>query len=93
MLPDFISITNLQRQLKDVFASKQPMRVVLSNNTVAGIVFSKDSAEALLKSGLLDQLREELWELNDRDTVRAVSGSRKGKGKHSVSFDTWAGNQ
>jgi len=86
MIPDFISITNLQRQLKDVFNAKQPMRLVLSNNSITGLVFSKDAAEKLLKSGMLDQLHEELWELNDKETVRVVKGSRKGMGKHSVPF-------
>ncbi len=81
MLPDFISITNLQRQLKDVFSSSQPMRIVLSKNALSGIVFSKEAAQMLLESGLLDQLREELWELRDPETRSLVIRHRKGKTK------------
>lgn len=81
MLSDFISITSLQRHLKTVFGSKQPMRVVLSKNKINGIVFSKEAATLLLESGMLDQLREELWELNDKETRDVVLKSRKGKVK------------
>jgi len=90
MLSEFISITNLQRQLKKVFYSEQPIHVVLSNNAVSGIVFSKEAAELLLQSGALDQIREELWELRDKETVELVRSSKKGKGMHSVPFDAWA---
>lgn len=89
MLPEFISITNLQRQLKKVFYSKQPIRVILSNNAVSGIVFSKDAAELLLESGALDQIREELWELQDQETRNLVIRGKTGKGK-PVSFDSFA---
>lgn len=89
MLSDFISITNLQRHLKTVFSSKQPMRVVLSKNQVNGIVFSKEAATMLLESGLLDQLREELWELNDKETRDVVLKSKSGTTKR-VSFNDFA---
>lgn len=90
MLSEFISITNLQRELKKVFYSAQPIHVVLSNNAVSGIVFSKEAAELLLESGALDQIREELWELRDKETVDMVLKSKKGKGKNSIHFDQWA---
>lgn len=89
MLSEFISITNLQRQLKKVFYSKQPIHVVLSNNAVSGIVFSQEAAELLLKSGALDQIREELWELHDKETRDLVVRSRAGKTK-PVPFEKFA---
>ena len=79
MLTDFISITNLQRQLKSVFASSQPVRMVVSKNALAGLVFSKEAAQLLLDSGVLQQMREELWELNDPVTRRLVAKDRSGK--------------
>lgn len=89
MLPEFISITNLQRQLKNVFSSKTPIRIVLSNNAISGIVISAETAKLLLDSGVIDQLREELWELNDKETRDLVIRSRKGKTK-PVPFDSFA---
>lgn len=69
MITDFISITNLQKSLKTVFASKQkPFQLVLSNNQLAGMVVSKEATKLMADSGLIDQLREELWEMADSDT-------------------------
>lgn len=79
MFSNFISITNLQRHLKKVFYSKQPIHVVLSKNAVSGLVFSKEAAELLLSSGALDQIREELWELQDKETHTLVQRHRNGK--------------
>jgi hypothetical protein len=81
MLSEFISITHLQRQLKKVFYSKQPIHVVLSKNAVSGLVFSKEAAQWLLESGALDQIREELWELHDKETHDLVTRHRKGQAK------------
>jgi hypothetical protein len=89
MLTDFISITALQRNLKSIFASKKPMHVVLSNNAVTGIVLSKEASKLLLDSGVLEQLREELWELHDKDTADLVTQSRSGKTK-PVPFASFA---
>ena len=80
MLPDFISITSLQREAKKVFDSDHPIRIVLSKNAVVGLVFSKEAAELLMESDVLQQIREELWELNDPETQRVIAQSRSGKG-------------
>lgn len=91
MLTDFISITDLQRNLKKVFGGKQPLHLVLSKNAVSGLVFNKDTTKMLMESGVLDQIREELWELNDKETVRLVRKSRSGKlDKKAIAFETWA---
>lgn len=89
MLTEFISITDLQRNLKKIFGSKQSMRVVLSKNAVVGLVFSKEAAQRLLNSDVLRQLREEIWELNDPETRDLVQRSRRGQTK-PVPFDTFA---
>jgi hypothetical protein len=89
MITDFISITNLQRKMKSVFASAKPMHVVLSNNAVSGLVFSKEAAELMMESGLLEQLREELWELHDKETLDLVRSSRKKKHSGSIEFSAF----
>jgi hypothetical protein len=88
MLHRSISITDLQRQLKAVFSGVEPMRVVLSNNVVSGIVFSKEAADLMMQSGILDQLREELWELHDKETTELVARDRAGK-TAPVSLDSY----
>jgi hypothetical protein len=89
MITDFISITNLQRQMKSVFNGKKSMYLVMSNNTVSGLVISKETTKILMESGVLDQIREELWELNDPETRDLITRSREGK-THPVPFDTFA---
>jgi len=89
MLSDFISITNLQRQMKKIFSGKQPIHVVLSRNEVSGLVFSQEAARLMLESGVLDQLREELWELDDRETRGLVVRHRAGKTR-PVPFNRFA---
>ncbi len=92
MLSEFISITDLQRHLKSVFASEKPMRFVLSKNKITGLVFSKETVKMLMESGMLDQLREELWELNDPETRDIVLHSRKFKKGDGVPFDSFMKN-
>ena len=87
MLSEFISITDLQRDLKKVFSSSKPMRLVLSKNQITGLIFSKETVKMLMESGLLDQLREELWELNDKETRDLVLRSRKLKKNEGTPFD------
>lgn len=89
MLSEFISITNLQRQLKKVFGSRKPVHIVLSRNTVSGLVFSKEAATLMMDSGMLDHLREELWELNDPETRDLVTRVRQGKA-HAIPFNDFA---
>ena len=81
MPTDFISITNLQKQLKSVFESSHPVRFVMSKNALVGMVFSKEAAELLMDSDLLRQIREELWEMNDPVTRNLVIRDRLGKTK------------
>lgn len=89
MLSEFISITNLQRQLKKVFGSKKPIHIVLSRNTVNGLVFSREAAALMMESGMLDHLREELWELNDPETRDLVQRARESKIR-PISFNDFA---
>lgn len=89
MLSEFISITNLQRQLKKVFGSKKPIHIVLSRNTVSGLVFSGEATALMMESGMLDHLREELWELNDPETRDLVQRARENK-TQPVPFNDFA---
>lgn len=89
MLPSFVSITDLQRQLKSIFASKQPIHVILSRNAVTGLVISKEAAELLLESGALDQIREELWEMQDQETRDLVMRGKAGD-TEPIPFDPFA---
>lgn len=66
------------------------MQIVMSNNAITGIVINKEIAEALLKSGALDQLREELWELNDPETAELVRRAKEGDDSDAMPFEDFA---
>lgn len=84
----YVSTTQLQRNPKEVFG-KSPVQIILSNNEVQGMIFSKEATELLQKSGILEQIQEELWELSDAETVQVVKESREKKGD-SIDFDIFA---
>ena len=83
---NFISTTKLQRSTKSVFSNKKPYQIILHNNDLAWILLSKDLSKILIDSGLLDQIKEELYEANDKETVNIIKNHRSGKTK-PVAYD------
>ncbi|TSC56365.1 MAG: hypothetical protein G01um101418_419 [Parcubacteria group bacterium Gr01-1014_18] len=88
MTLNFVTSTQLQKKLKKTMGQK-PMQILLSNNKIEGMIFSKKMTEMFLESDLLTQIREELWELNDPETVETIREARLGKG-NPVDFEKWA---
>lgn len=43
----------------------------------------------LFDIGFLDQIREEVWELDDKESVDIVRRSKMGKSSRSISFAQW----
>ena len=87
MITDFVPITKVLRNGRKTFSSGPSFQIVLSNNELQGIIINKKTAKMILDHDLLTQLREELWELNDPETVRMVRESRAGIKSDSISFD------
>ncbi len=74
-----ISVTELQRNLSKYLRSKkEPYRIIMSHNKMNGGLLSAEFMNILLETGVLDQIREELWELNDPETCAVVEASRNG---------------
>jgi len=46
-----------------------PFKIVLRNDQVERMVVDKKTTKALMESGVLIELREELWEVNDTTQV------------------------
>lgn len=73
----FTSTTALQREGKKILDSDSFFQIVLTNNEFSGIVIPKKSAQKLMDSGVFEQLEEELWELEDKETCRVIEEGRK----------------
>ncbi|MDP3975724.1 MAG: hypothetical protein Q8P95_02295, partial [bacterium] len=56
--------------------SGKPFQLILSNNKLQGAVLSADVVKYMADSGLLTQIQEELWELQDKVTRNVVQQSR-----------------
>ena len=80
MKSNFVSMTNLQRSAKKVFSSSKSYQLVLNNNELAWILLWKEMSEAMLDSWFLDQIREEMYEANDDETVKIIDNHRLRKG-------------
>jgi len=82
---DFTTTTKLARGAKKEFESG--CRVVLHNNEDIGMIFGKDFYDAIKDSGIIEQIREELWEANDPTTVELVTWHREWKEFDSISLE------
>lgn len=82
----YTTITNIVKNGKREF-SGSPYKTVLSNNRSVGMVLSPEMAQALEENGILDQVREELWELHDEETRQTVEASRLRDFSNAVPFD------
>jgi hypothetical protein len=81
----FVSTTQIQRNPKSVFG-KEPFQIILSNNKPQGMLLSQEVTEYLEKSGILQQIQEELWEISDSETCDVIQDFRQGGKKDSLLF-------
>lgn len=86
MNTSFVPATQLQRNAKKVVNSKSPFQIILNNNEMNGIIVNKKTSQYLIDSGLLEQIQEELFELNDPKTVDIIKKHRQGK-TSPIGFD------
>lgn len=77
---NIVTATELQKQPSKVFKGS-PIQLVFANNKMTGILFTGGLAQKVLDSGLIEQLQEELWEVQDEETSSLIAKSRLGKTK------------
>lgn len=85
---NFTTTTEISRKWSKVFEMYDEA-IVLNNNKNIGLLLWGKLAQALLDSWVLQQLREELWELNDKETVDEVLSYREWKLEDSISLDNY----
>ncbi len=67
----FTTTTEIARKWSKIFKELDEA-IVLNNNKNIWLLLWWELAQALLDSGVLQQLKEELWELNDKETVDTI---------------------
>ena len=85
MNKSFISTTDLQRNPKEVF-QKNGFSAVLKDNKITGLLFTGEGLDVLLDSDFLQQVREELYETNDKKTQEIINDYRSGDKSQSMDF-------
>jgi hypothetical protein len=60
--------------------------IVLNNNKPQGLLLWWKLAKAVIDSWVISQIREELWELNDKETVGLVRWYKQGLKSDSISL-------
>ena len=79
------SITDLVRNGKKSF-TKAPYSTVVLNNEPVGAILSTEFSALLTKSGVLEQLLEEYWELQDPTTRSLVESYQSGEKADEISL-------
>lgn len=67
----FTTTTELARQGSKIFSTYDEA-IVLNNNKNIGLVLGWELAQAVLDSWVINQIREELWEVNDKETSESI---------------------
>ncbi len=85
-MAQFTTTTEIARKWKKAFDGLF-YNTVLYNNKDIWMIIGKELADMLQENGILDQIREELWELNDPTTCELVEKSRNGEYSDSISLE------
>jgi len=85
VLMNYTTTTKLARNGKKEF--DQGIKVVLYNNEDIGLIMGKDFYDAIKDSGLIEQLREEMWEAKDKTTQMVLEKDAKGDYSDAIDFD------
>ncbi len=84
----FTTTTEIARKGSKIFKNLD-QAIVLNNNKNIWLLLWWQLAQALLDSGVLQQLKEELWELNDQETCDLVSWYKKWDKSDSISLNNF----
>lgn len=81
----FTTTTEIARKWSKIF-SEMDEAIVLNNNKNIWLLLWWELAKAVLDSWILQQLREELWEINDKETVDTIKKYRNWDRSWSISL-------
>lgn len=75
----FITISHLQKTPKKQFLNVDNFKIVLSNNEEIGVIMSVDFFKKILPHPLDSQIQEEVWEMQDKETIKSIKAAEKAK--------------
>lgn len=84
----FTTTTEIARKWSKIFQEFDEA-IVLNNNKNIWLLLWWELAQAVLDSWILQQLREELWEINDTETSELVRWYKEGKKSDSITLEDY----
>lgn len=84
----FTTTTEIARKGSKIF-QEYDEAIVLNNNKNIGLLLGGKMAQAVLESGILRQIREEIWEINDSDTTQLINKYKSKKTSDSIRLDDY----
>lgn len=82
------TVTNIMRGWKSVFQNTSCKKVFFNWNQIWMILW-KELSEALESSWVLTQVREELWEANDEETLNLIKQYKNWNLHNSTTLDNF----
>jgi hypothetical protein len=85
---DFTTATEIARKWSKAFWI-DGYSIVMNNNKPVWLIFGTGLTKIMLNGWILEQLREELWEINDEETKQIVEKSKLWDYSDSISLDDY----
>ena len=84
----FTTTTEISRKGSKAFSWTKET-IILNNNKMLGLYLPWELWQAILDSWVITQIREELWELNDKETVETIRNYKSWKQSDSISLSDY----
>jgi len=85
----FTTTTEISRKGSRLFKELKQEAIVLHNNKNIWLVLGWELAQAVLDSGIIQQIREELWELQDKETINLIKAHKNWEQTDSISLNNY----
>jgi len=84
----FTTTTEISRKGSKAFSWNKET-IILNNNKMLGLYLPWELWQAILDSWVITQIREELWELNDKETLETIRNYKSWKQSDSISLSDY----
>ena len=79
------TITDLQKRPRNIINDTKSFKVILSNNEEIGVIMNIKMFKQLVPDPFDLQIKEELWELADKTTQKAIKKGKQAMAKKDFS--------
>lgn len=85
---DFTTTTEISKKWSKIFQIYNEA-IVLNKSKSIGVILGWKLAQAVINSGILEQIREELFELQDKETLKVIKNYRSWNIVNSINLEDY----